>query len=131
MELDPQLARDWIDAARSLQATMERFPPRTGGEVGPGVATSAGNITIRVEDGKTPRMMLIAAFSAALCAVLFAIAVPVGVTLYLNMKDHLDAIYMMAPQLQQGIDHEHHHPDAAPEEAERKRPDDGGRPVDR
>ena len=30
-----------------------------------------------------------------------------------GLYDRLDAIYMMAPQLQREPDHEHHHPDAA------------------
>jgi hypothetical protein len=48
--------------------------------------------------------MLLSVFSAIFCAVLSLItilAVLGGGMLYLNMKDHLDAIYMMAPQLNQ------------------------------
>lgn len=32
-----------------------------------------------------------------------------------GLYDRLDAIYMMAPQLQKDIPHEHHHPDTAAE----------------
>lgn len=32
-----------------------------------------------------------------------------------GLYDRLDAIYMMAPELQQDTTHEHHHPDPAPE----------------
>lgn len=32
-----------------------------------------------------------------------------------GLYDRLDAIYMMAPQLQQDTSHEHHHPDPAPQ----------------
>lgn len=121
MELDPQLAREWIAAADRLQRTMEAFPERRATDARPGVHTSAGNIIVRLEDSKTPRLMLLAVFSAALCAVLSIITLLGGGMLYLNMKDHLDAIYMMAPQLKppEPARHEHHHPDPAAQETER------------
>lgn len=108
MDVDPGLMREWIDQARALQATMERFPQRSSTDVNPpaapNVGAQTGNISVRIDDGKTHRLMLLAVFSAVFCAVLSLItilAVLGGGMLYLNMKDHLDAIYMMAPQLNQ------------------------------
>jgi hypothetical protein len=101
MDLDPELAREWIAAARSLQATMERFPQRRAADNAPTSNTQTGNVSVRVEDHATPRLMMLSVFSAVLCAVLSIITLLGGGMLYLNMKDHLDAIYMMAPQLNQ------------------------------
>ena len=116
MEMDPELVRRWIDEAKNLQATMERFQQRRATDGQPGVNTQAGNIIVRLEDSKTPRLVLLAVFSAALCGVLSIITLLGGGMLYLNMKDHLDAIYMVAPQLQsESPAHEHHHPDPAAE----------------
>lgn len=118
MEMEPELVRRWIDEAQKLQTTMERFRERRAGDGSPGVNTQAGNIIVRLEDSKTPRLVLLAVFSAALCAVLSIITLLGGGILYLNMKDHVDAIYMVAPQLQpESMTHEHHHSDPAPEEA--------------
>lgn len=121
MEMDPELVRRWIDEAKNLQSTMERFQQRRATDGQPGVSTQAGNIIVRLEDSKTPRLVLLAVFSAALCAVLSIITLLGGGMLYLNMKDHLDAIYMMAPQLKppEPARHEHHHPDPAAQETER------------
>jgi hypothetical protein len=104
MELDPGLMREWIEAARALQNTMERFPQRHATDGQPSATMHTGNVSVRVDDGKTHRLMLLSVFSAIFCAVLSLItilAVLGGGMLYLNMKDHLDAIYMMAPQLNQ------------------------------
>jgi hypothetical protein len=97
--MDPSLAREWIDAARKLQATMEQFPQRRAADGAPQVAAHSGNVTIEVKDSLVPRLVWLAVFSAVLCAVLSIITLLGGGMLYLNMKDHLDAIYMMAPQL--------------------------------
>lgn len=100
MDMDPELAREWIAAARSLQATMESFPQRRTGD-NAGHTAQAGNVSVTVTDAKTERMVTLSVFSAVLCAVLSIITILGGGMLYLNMKDHLDAIYMMAPQLTQ------------------------------
>lgn len=121
MELEPELVRQWITTAQGLQAAMDRFQQRRATDGAPAVGAQSGNITIRVEDSKTPRLVLLAVFSAALCGVLAIITLLGGGMLYLNMKDHLDAIYMVAPQLQpETSKHEHHHPDPAAEEAGRQ-----------
>lgn len=112
MDLDPELVREWIGKADRLAEALDRLPRRASD----GVTTQAGNIIVKVEDGKTPKLVLLAVFSAALCAVLSVVTLINGVNLYLNMKDHLDAIYMMAPQLKQGTDHVDHHPDPTPQE---------------
>lgn len=98
MEMDPELAREWIAAARRLTTTMEERLPTQQSDV-PHVAAHSGNVTIEVKDGLVPRLVWLAVFSAVLCAVLSIITLLGGGMLYLNMKDHLDAIYMMAPQL--------------------------------
>lgn len=118
MEMDPELVRQWITTAKGLEAAMERFHQRRATDGQPGVNTQAGNIIVRLEDSKTPRLVLLAVFSAALCAVLSIITLLGGGMLYLNMKDHLDAIYMIAPQLNtEATTHEHRHPEPAAEEA--------------
>lgn len=118
MEMDPELVRRWIDEAKNLQSTMERFQQRRATDGAAGVSTQAGNIIVRLEDSKTPRLVLLAVFSAALCGVLSIITLLGGGMLYLNMKDHLDAIYMIAPQLNtEATTHEHRHPEPAAEEA--------------
>lgn len=109
MDLDPELVREWIGKADRLAEALDRLPRRASD----GVTTQAGNIIVRVEDGKTPRLVLLAVFSAALCAVLSVVTLIGGGMLYLNMKDHLDAIYMMAPQLKPEPNHVDHHPDPA------------------
>ena len=103
MDMDPELAREWIAAARSLQATMERLPRRADDQLAQNT-NRTGDVSVNVEDGKAARMMTLALFSAVLCAVMTVITVVAllgGGMLYLNMKDHVDAIYMMAPQLNQ------------------------------
>jgi hypothetical protein len=103
MDMEPELAREWIAAARSLQGTMESFQLREAMVNRPaGVAAQTGNISVNVEDPRTQRLVLLSVFSAVLCALLSIITLAGmigGTILYLNMKDHLDAIYMMAPQL--------------------------------
>lgn len=104
MDMDPQLAREWIDAARSLQSTMERFPQRRATDHVPNVAAQTGNISFNVDESKTQRMLWLSVFSVVLCALMSLITIAAligGGMLYLNMKDHVDAIYMMAPQLNQ------------------------------
>ena len=99
MEMDPELAREWIDAARKLNKTMERLPQSRMPDGLGSFAAQTGNVTVEVKDGLVPRLVWLAVFSAVLCAVLSIITLLGGGMLYLNMKDHLDAIYMMAPQL--------------------------------
>lgn len=99
MEMDPELAREWIAQARRLQDTMERVQARRVTDHLPQIASQTGNVTVEVKDGVVPRLIWLAVFSAVLCAVLSIITLLGGGMLYLNMKDHLDAIYMMAPQL--------------------------------
>jgi hypothetical protein len=104
MDMDPELAREWISAARQLQATMERLPQRRASDHTAHVAAQTGNISVNVDDGKTQRWVWLSVFSAVLCAVLSVITIVAVLglgMLFLNMKDHLDAIYMIAPQLNQ------------------------------
>lgn len=106
MDMDAELAREWIGAARSLQGTMKDHLDAMHDQARrpPGLAAQAGNISVNVEDPRTQRLVMLSVFSAVLCAVLSIITVMAvlgGGILYLNMKDHLDAIYMMAPQLNQ------------------------------
>lgn len=113
--MDAELAREWIAAARSLQGTMERFqqlPHRRAIDATAGMATNTGHIEVRLEGGKVPWLLQVSVTATILCAVLSIITLLGGGMLYLNMKDHLDAIYMMAPQLQpETMRHEHHHSD--------------------
>jgi len=98
--MDPQLAREWIETAKRLQGTLESFPHRRASDSLPaGIAAQTGNVTVEVKDNSVPRAMSIAVHSAVLCAVLSMITLIVGSMVVLNMKDHLDAIYMIAPQL--------------------------------
>jgi len=102
MDLDPELAREWITTARSLQATMEHFRERHPSGWPSGVAAQTGNISVSVDDSKTQRMLWLSLFSVVLCGLMTVITIVAlvgGGMLYLNMKDHVDAIYMMAPQL--------------------------------
>ena len=77
----------------------------------------SGNATMNVKvEGKG---LTIAMCCAVFSAVMFLASLIGFGMLYLNMKDHLDAIYMIAPELHQELTHErqavqHHHPDAAP-----------------
>lgn len=102
MDMDPQLVREWIDAARSLQSTMERFPQRRATDHQPTGATQTVNNSVSVDESKTQRMLWLSVFSVVLCSLMSLITIVAlvgGGMLYLNMKDHVDAIYMMAPQL--------------------------------
>jgi hypothetical protein len=118
MDMDADLAREWIAAARSLQQTMAQFRATAGNErrsapPASAAATNTGHIVMRQESSRVPWLLHIAVTSAILCAVLSIITLLGGGMLYLNMKDHLDAIYMMAPQLKptESIAHEHHYSD--------------------
>ena len=125
MDMDPELAREFIAAARGLQETqqllLERLPHRRASDMLPASATAqAGNVAVEMRNSDVPRMMSVAVHSAVLCAVLSIITIIGGGMLYLNMKDHLDAIYMMAPQLTKPTGdkaHEHHHSDAEAEQS--------------
>lgn len=101
-DMDPELIRDWIRAADQHRTTMEKFlQQRRAADQPANMHAQTGNVSVQVADTLVPRLMLLAVFSAVLCAVLSIITLLGGGMLYLNMKDHLDAIYMMAPQLSQ------------------------------
>ena len=78
---------------------------------------NSGNSTMNIRvEGKG---LTIAVCCAVFSAVMFLASLIGFGMLYLNMKDHLDAIYMVAPELHQELNHErqavqHHHPDSAP-----------------
>lgn len=73
MELDPQLARDWIDAARSLQVTMERFdrvPRPDAGSNAQGSSAQSGNININAGG--------VGVWVAATCCIAMLFGVAIG-----------------------------------------------------
>lgn len=64
---------------------------------------TGGNAVIKI-NAASPALS-IAITCTILCCVLSIATIIGGTILYLNMKDHLDAIYMIAPQIQQDLNH--------------------------
>lgn len=97
MDIDPQV----VDAMQACVAALREVKDELRSVRS---ASTIQRIVVTNESkSDASRMMHTAVTSAILCAVLSIIMMVLGGMLYLNMKDHLDAIYMMAPSLQQQL----------------------------
>lgn len=89
------------DNERELIDTLDRFEKVLRGT---NISTGSSSINVTMQDNKR---VTVAMCCAIFSAVLFVATIIVGSILYLDMADHLDAIYMMAPQLHQALSHAH------------------------
>ena len=69
---------------------------------GSNVSTGSSAVNVVVQD---TRRVTVAMCCAVFSTVMFLAILIVGTILYLNMADHLDAIYMIAPHLQKELSH--------------------------
>ena len=95
MELSQADVDKFSRAVNGLQSAIDRMP--SGGN-----SNGSSSITVTVQDNKRTT---IAMCCAVFAVVLFLATVIFGGQVLLNMKDHLDAIYMVAPQLRQETSH--------------------------
>lgn len=86
---------------RELMETLERFEAMMRGA---NISTGSSSVNVNVQDSKR---VTVAMCCAIFSTVLFLAMLIIGSVLYLDMADHLDAIYMMAPQLQKDFPHDH------------------------
>lgn len=86
---------------RELIDTLDRFEKVLRGA---NISAGSSSINVTVQDNKR---VTVAMCCAVFSAILFVAILIVGSVLYLDMADHLDAIYMMAPHLQQALSHAH------------------------
>lgn len=103
MDIDPKT----VDALRECVSALRETKDELRSTRGP---NAVQHIVVTNESkSDTSRAMHTAVTAAVVAGVLAIITLLGGGMLYLNMKDHLDAIYMMAPSLQQQAAKDHAH----------------------
>lgn len=103
MEIDPKT----VDALRECMTALREAKDELRSTRTP---NAVQHIVVTNESkSDTSRAMHTAVTAAVVAGVLAIITLLGGGMLYLNMKDHLDAIYMMAPSLQQHATKDHAH----------------------
>jgi hypothetical protein len=93
------------DNERELMETLERFESVLRGAH---ISAGSSSVNVNVQDSKR---VTVAVCCAIFSAVMFLAMVIIGSVLYIDMADHLDAIYMIAPSLNHptpGVTHEQH-----------------------
>lgn len=94
MDIDPETVEAMQKCVTALREVKEELRSSRS-------ASTIQRIVVTNEaKSDTPWLMHAAVTSAIVSMVLTLITLIGGGMLYLNMKDHLDAIYMIAPQLQ-------------------------------
>jgi len=95
------------ESERELIETLVRFETMMRGA---NISTGSSSVNVNVQDSKR---VTVAVCCAVFSAVMFLAILIIGSVLYVDMADHLDAIYMMAPSLNnpapsKGENHEQH-----------------------
>lgn len=107
MDIDPKT----VDALRDCVAELRGVKDELRSARAP---NAVQHIVVTNESkSDTSRAVHTAVTSAIVAAVLSIITLIGGIILYVDMKDHVDAIYMMAPALQHQLT-DKDHPHASP-----------------